>query len=84
MASAQIIPEKRSSRAFSPEAISRFYGRLPEPVRVTAIVPLVRGAYRVNYRYSTGRSHCNGSAVVTLTNRGSRDLIRSIRALSGC
>lgn len=83
-ASAQIIPEKRSSGAFSPEAISRFYGRLPEPIRLTGIVPLARGAYRVSYRYSAGRSHCEGSAVVHLTNRGGRDFIRSIAALGGC
>ena len=83
-ASAQIIPEKRSSRAFSPEAISRFYGPLPEPIRLTAIAPLAGGAYRVSYRYSAGRSRCNGSAIVRLTNRGGRDLIRSIQALNGC
>jgi hypothetical protein len=83
-ASAQIVPEKRSSRAFSPEAITRFYGRLAEPVRVTSISPLPGGRYRVSYRYSAGRSHCNGSAVVSLTNRGGRDLIRSVRALNGC
>lgn len=83
-ASAQIVPEKRSGRTFSPEAISRFYGRLPEPIRLTGIVPLARGGYRVSYRYSAGRSRCNGSAIVSLTNRDGRDLIRSIRALSGC
>ena len=83
-ASAQVVPEKRSSRAFSPDAISQFYGRLPEPIQLTDVVPLAPGSYRVRYRYSTGRSRCNGGAVVSLTNRGGRDLIRSIRATSGC
>lgn len=83
-ASSQVIPEKRSSGAFSAGAISRFYGRLPEPLKLTGIEPLAGGAYRVTYRYSAGRSRCNGTAVVTLTNRGGRDLIRSIRSLSGC
>ena len=83
-ASAQVVPEKRSSRAFSPDGIARFYGRLAEPLRVTAIAPLGPGAYRVRYRYSTGRAHCDGTAIVSLANRGGRDLIRSIRALSGC
>jgi hypothetical protein len=83
-ASSQVIPEKRSSRAFSPGAISRFYGRLPEPLKLTSIVPVSGGAYRVTYRYSAGRSRCNGSAVVKLANRGDRDLIRSIQSLSGC
>lgn len=83
-ASAQVIPEKRSSRAFSPQAISRFYGTLPEPIRLTQIVPLSHGAYRVSYRYSAGRSHCNGSAIVSLATRGDRNFIRTIRALRGC
>ncbi len=83
-ASAQVVAEKRSSRAFSPDAISQFYGRLPDPIRLTTIAPLAPGIYRVRYRYSTGRSRCNGGAVVSLTNRGGRDLIRSIRAMGDC
>lgn len=83
-ASAQVIPEKQSSRAFSPEAISRFYGRLPEPIRLTGLTRVEGGDYRVSYRYSAGQSHCDGSAVVSVTRRGNRDYIRSIRALSGC
>jgi hypothetical protein len=83
-ASARIIPEKRSTRAFSPEAMSRFYGSLAEPIRLTAVAPTAGGAYRVTYRYSAGRSKCNGSAVVSLTSRAGRQFIRSIRALSGC
>ena len=83
-ASLQVIPEKRSRGAFSPGAMSRFYGRLPERIKLTSIVPVAGGGYRVTYRYSAGRSRCNGSAVVTLTNRGGHHLIRSIRSLSGC
>lgn len=83
-ASAMVVPEKRSSRAFSPQAISRFYRPLAEPIRLTNVTPLAHGAYRVSYRYSTGRSRCNGSAVVSVTNRNGRGLIRSIRALNGC
>lgn len=84
LASVQMIPEKRSRGAFSAEAITRFYGKLPEPVRLTEVAPLTGGAYRVRYRYSAGRSRCDGSAVVSLTTRGGRALIRSIRALNGC
>jgi hypothetical protein len=83
-ASLHVIPEKRSSGAYSPEAMSRFYRRLPDPIRLIAVVPLGGGAYRVRYHYSAGRSRCNGSAVVRLANRGGRDLIRSIQALNGC
>jgi hypothetical protein len=83
-ASARVIPEKRNSRAFSPEAISRFYGPLAEPLRLTEVVPTADGAYRVRYRYSTGRSQCNGVADVRVVKRDGRDYIRSINALSGC
>ena len=64
-ASAHIIPEKQANRAFSPEAMSRFYGRLPQPIQLTGIAPAGRGKCRVRYRYSAGRSRCNGSAVFT-------------------
>lgn len=83
-ASARIIPEKRAAGAYSAQAMSRFYGDLPEPIRLTGIVPLKGGAYRVSYSYSAGRSHCNGSAIVRTMRRGDRDLIRSITALDGC
>jgi len=83
-ASAQIVPEKRGGRIYSPSALSRFYGRLPEPLRIRDIVPLTGGTYRVTYRYSTGRSHCDGTAIVNLTSRGGEALIRSIRALRDC
>ena len=83
-ASAQVIPEKRASRAFSPEAISRFYGRLPEPLRLTEITAISGNAYRVRYRYSAGRSHCDGTAIVRTVSRDGETLIRSIDAQSGC
>lgn len=83
-ASALVVPEKRSSRAFSAQAISRFYGGLREPLRLTAITSVGRDKYRVGYRYSAGSSRCDGEAVVSLTSRDGRELIRSIQALNGC
>lgn len=83
-ASARVVPEKRNSRAFSPDAISQFYGRLAEPLRLTEVVPVANGAYRVRYRYSTGGSQCNGVAVVRVVERAGRDYIRRIDALNGC
>ncbi|WP_129586433.1 hypothetical protein [Sphingomonas montana] len=83
-ASAQMIPEKRTSRSFAPEALSRFYGQLAEPIRLTRIVPLAGNTYQVSYRYAAGRSRCRGSAVIRLANRDGRTLIRSIDALDGC
>lgn len=84
VASALVVAEKRSSEAFSPRAISRFYGGLREPLRLMEITPLDDRAFRVSYRYSAGRSRCDGEAVVSLASRNGRDLIRSIRALNGC
>jgi hypothetical protein len=83
-ASALIIPEKRIRGAFTPAAMSRFYGRLPDPLRLTEIAPAGPGAFRVRYHYSAGRSQCDGRAIVAVTQRDGRALIRSIRALSGC
>lgn len=83
-ASARMIPEKRGVGAFSPAAMTRFYGRLAEPLRLTHVAAAGPGSYRVRYVYSAGRSRCDGSAVVRVTNRGGRDLIRSIRAVNGC
>lgn len=83
-ASAQVIPQKRSTRAFSAETISRFYGRLKEPLRLTSISPLPGGAYRVTYRYAAPGTRCVGTAIVRLTSGGSHPLIRSITAANGC
>lgn len=83
-ASVLVVAEKRTTEAFSARAISRFYGGLREPLRPTAITPLDDGAFFVGYRYSAGRTRCEGGAVVTLSSRDGRDLIRSIRTLNGC
>lgn len=83
-ASARIIPEKRAGRAFSPNAISRFYGRLPQPLRLIAVEPVARNVFRATYRYSAGRSKCNGTALVRTVDRDGETLIRSIDAQNGC
>jgi hypothetical protein len=64
IASAQVIPSKRSSRAYSADAISRFYGRMIDPLRLTSIRPLPSGAYHVSYRYAGAGVRCNGTATV--------------------
>lgn len=84
LASNYVIPEKRLSRPYSPEGISRFYGRLPEPLRLTDVTELSDSSYRVTYHYSAGRTRCDGRAVVTTTTRDGHTYIRSIRSLSGC
>jgi hypothetical protein len=83
-ASALVVPEKRTSRAFSSGAMSRFYGALPQRIRLTRLSPLSSRSFRVAYRYSAGSASCNGEAIVTLDSRGNQSLIQSIRALNGC
>lgn len=83
-AATRIVPEKRASGAFSPAAMSRYYGGLADPIRLTWIAAIAPGSYRVGYRYAAGRSRCAGAAIVSVTQRDGRDLIRSIRALHGC
>ncbi len=84
LASAQVIPAKRSSRAYSPDAISRFYGRLSETLRLISISALPGDTYRVSYRYAGTGARCNGTATVKVTSTGGRPLIRSITADGGC
>lgn len=84
LASAQVIPSKRSSRAYSADAISRFYGSLSDPLRLTSVRPLSGGAYRVTYRYGGTGIRCNGSATIWLSSVEGRPLIRSITAADGC
>lgn len=83
-ASARVVPEKRSGRVYSPQAITRFYGNLAEPLRLTSIEPAGPGRYRVSYRYAAGRSRCDGRAIVSITDREGSEMIRSIQALDGC
>lgn len=83
-ASGLVVAEKRTTDAFSSRAISRFYGGLPEPLRLTALTPLDDGAFFVEYGYSAGWTRCEGGAVVALSSRDGRDLIHSINALNGC
>lgn len=83
-ASVLVIPEKRGGGAYSPQGIARFYGRLPEPLRLTAIEPAGPDAWRVRYTYSAGRTRCDGRALVSTTSRGGETYIRGIKPLSGC
>ena len=82
VASAQVIRTKRSSRAYSADAISHFYGRLSDPLRLTGVHPFPGGAYRVTYCYAGPGVRCNGSATVRLTG-DAKPLIRSIVAGNG-
>ncbi|MBY4639189.1 hypothetical protein K6L44_04050 [Gluconacetobacter entanii] len=84
VASAMVIPEKRSTPAFSPSNLTRFYGGLADPIRVVSIAQENDSTFIVNYHYATKSHACNGRATVTTTVRGGRNFIQSIHALNGC
>jgi hypothetical protein len=83
-ASALIVPEKRTSRAFAAAEMSRFYGGLPQRIRLTRISPSSSRSFLVGYRYSASSSPCVGEAIVTIADRENQNLIVAIRALNGC
>ena len=83
-AAQMIVPEKRASAAFSPAALTRFYGGLVRPVRLLSIARASAGSYLVRYSYATRTRACAGRAMVTTVNRAGRAYIAGIRALDGC
>jgi len=83
-ASAMVVPEKRTSPAFSASGLTRFYGSLAQRIRLIDIAQSNVGTYLVHYRYATNSRVCDGQAIVTTTLRGGRNFIQSIKALNGC
>ena len=80
-----IIPEKRVSGPFAPDAITKFYGTLSEPLQLIDVVPVGSDEYRVRYGYTApGGRRCDGTSLVRTTNISGIYLIASIRAVGGC
>jgi len=82
-ASEMIVPWKRSG-AFSSNALSRYYGRLSEPLKLIEVLPLGRDSFEVRYTFVDRNRRCDGRARVATTTVGGLNLIESIRSLSGC
>ena len=78
-----IVPERRKG-PFSASAMTRFYGTLIEPLRLSRITPVSESSYLVRYSFRSNSGQCNGRAVVTTTTRGNDNLIYSVKALDGC
>lgn len=80
-----LVPEKRRSGPLSAEAITRFYGRLDEPLSLIDVSPISPNEYRVRYTFVAHRSkRCEGEALVRTVRIQNENLISSIRALNGC
>lgn len=82
-ASSMMVPAKRSG-PFAPAALSAFYGRLAEPLRLLGVSPVDPGTYEARYTFVSGKRRCNGLAIVRTAKVGGFNLIDSIRAKNGC
>jgi hypothetical protein len=83
-ASKFVVPDKRSSGAFSANAITNFYSRLIVPLTLIDVLAINSNEYRVHYSYVSGSGRCNGESVVRTTKINGMNLIESIRAISDC
>jgi hypothetical protein len=79
-ASQFVIPEKRTSGPFSPKELTGFYSSLAERLRLTKVESLGGDIYRADYTWRARNRHCNGSAFVTVVQRGRQALIEGIKA----
>lgn len=84
VASLMIAPESRRVPAFSPGAMSRFYGAMRQPLQLVSIDRSGPDAYVVAYNYVSDARACDGRAEVTTRSQAGVTYIVSIRALSGC
>jgi TonB family protein len=84
VASSLVVAEKRSSGPYAPENINRFYGPLPEPLRLTELKAQGPNEYLARYTYGTSSRRCRGSSIVTTTQRDGLTFIDRIRELEGC
>lgn len=79
-----VVSEKRASGPFSAHALTRFYGNLAEPLNLVDLQPSGSGKFRVRYTFKSGKSRCDGEAIVTTTKHDGADFIKTIKALNGC
>ncbi|MBX4949595.1 hypothetical protein HJA95_08380 [Rhizobium binae] len=84
LASSFVVPEKTHKGAFSPKALTSFYGSLSEPITLIDVSRVSDSRFSVRYHFSYGKRACDGSATVTTINRGGRDYIQTIHAENGC
>ncbi|HLH50621.1 MAG TPA: hypothetical protein VKV96_14870 [Roseiarcus sp.] len=83
-AAAEYIAPGRRSGPLSAEAMTRFYSRLSEPLRLTALNQISASDFFVSYRFKAPGRACRGRAVVRTIAKGGEDYIDNIRALDGC
>lgn len=82
-AAAMIVPEKRVKR-FAPEAMTRFFGSLAEPLRLISVTSKEPQKFVAEYTYRAAKRECNGVTEVSVQRRQDRWYIESIKSMSGC
>jgi hypothetical protein len=83
-AASLIVPEKRSSKAYNADEMTKFYASLADPLSLISVTSLGDNKYQAAYTFRTRTTTCNGSAVVAITKRGGQSYIEGIKALNGC
>ena len=78
-----IVPERRRG-PFSPEAMTRFYRTLLEPLKLNSLNQIGENSYSVRYQFRGSSGRCDGRAIVATTRNRGRNYIVSIKALDGC
>ncbi|WP_454288667.1 hypothetical protein [Rhizobium arsenicireducens] len=84
LAATFVVPEKTGKGAFSPQALTAFYGALSEPITLLDIRRIGESRFAVRYHFQNGTRRCDGSATISTVKRGGRDFIKTIRAENGC
>jgi hypothetical protein len=82
-AATYIAPEVRRGPLSAAE-MTRFYGQLREPLRLTEIKPVNANRYFVAYTFKAASRACIGRALVDTVNRSGENYISYINALDGC
>lgn len=84
LAAGFVILEKTRKGAFSPRALTAFYGSLAEPITLIDVQRIHDSRFRVRYHFRSGAKSCDGAATINTVKRNGRDFIEAIRAENGC
>jgi hypothetical protein len=84
-AAALVVPERRHAGPLSARELTKVYGSLRTPLRITKIDPIDDNTVFVRYQFVTPDDHvCLGAATVDTASRNGDTLVRGIRTINGC
>jgi hypothetical protein len=80
-----VVPEKRDTGPLSARALTRFYGSLRAPLRITGIDPISDDTVFVRYEFvNPDNRRCVGSATVDTAHRDGDTLVKGVRPFNVC